>query len=75
MNATVMEETIIPAIDPLPNNKMNNEKKYIDYYVMENATHVFDSEYFVRRAFKYNKKATDFSKNKIIDFIKSSSSK
>ena len=56
-------------------DKMNKEKKYIDYYVMENATHIFDSEYYVRRAFKYNKKATDFSKNKIIDFVKSSSSK
>ena len=56
-------------------NKMNNEKKYIDYYIIENATHVFDSEHFVRRAFKYNKKATVFSKNKIIDFVKSSSSK
>ena len=52
---------------------MNKNEKYIDYYLMENSTHVFDSEQYIRRGIVYNKEATDFAKNKIISFIKSSS--
>jgi dienelactone hydrolase len=54
---------------------MNEKEKYIDYYLMKNTTHVFDSEYYIRRGIVYNKEATDFAKNKIISFIKSSGSK
>jgi dienelactone hydrolase len=53
---------------------MNKNEKYIDYYLMENSTHVFDSEQYIRRGIVYNKEATDFAKNKIISFIKSSGS-
>ena len=53
---------------------MNKNEKHIDYYLMENSTHVFDSEQYIRRGIVYNKEATDFAKNKIISFIKSSSS-
>lgn len=56
-------------------DSMNKEEKYIDYYLMENSTHVFDSEIYIRRGIVYNKEATDFAKNKIISFIKSSGSK
>ena len=56
-------------------NSMNETDHFVDYYLMENTTHVFDSEFFIRRAIKYNKKATDFAKNKILSFIKSSGSK
>ena len=45
---------------------MNKREKHIDYYLMENSTHVFDSEQFIRRGIIYNKEATDFTKNKII---------
>ena len=55
-------------------DSMNKEEKYIDYYLMENSTHVFDSEIYIRRGIVYNKEATDFAKNKIISFIKSSGS-
>ena len=54
---------------------MNEGKKFIDYYLMKNSTHVFDSEIYIRKGIKYNKEATDFAKNKIISFIKSSGSK
>ena len=53
----------------------NEKEKHIDYYLMENSTHVFDSEFYIRRGIVYNKEATDFAKNKIISFIKSSGSK
>ena len=53
---------------------MNKNEKYIDYYLMENSTHVFDSEQYIRRGIVYNKVATDFAKNKMISFIKSSGS-
>jgi dienelactone hydrolase len=53
---------------------MNKNEKYIDYYLMQNSTHVFDSEQYIRRGIVYNKEATDFAKNKIISFIKSSGS-
>ena len=53
---------------------MNKNEKYIDYYLMENSTHVFDSEQYIRRGIVYNKEATDFAKNKITSFIKSSGS-
>ena len=53
---------------------MNKNEKHIDYYLMENSTHVFDSEQYIRRGIVYNKEATDFAKNKIISFIKSSGS-
>ena len=56
-------------------DSMNKEEKYIDYYLMENSTHVFDSEIYIRRGIVYNKESTDFAKNKIISFIKSSGSK
>ena len=56
-------------------DSMNKEEKYIDYYLMEDSTHVFDSEIYIRRGIVYNKEATDFAKNKIISFIKSSGSK
>ena len=56
-------------------DSMNKEEKYIDYYLMENSTHVFDSEIYIRRGIVYNKEATDFAKNKILSFIKSSGSK
>ena len=48
---------------------MNKNEKYIDYYLMQNSTHVFDSEQYIRRGIVYNKEATDFAKNKIISFI------
>ena len=54
---------------------MNKNEKHIDYYLMENSTHVFDSEQYIRRGIVYNKEATDFAKNKIRSFIKSSGSK
>ena len=56
-------------------DSMNEEEKYIDYYLMEDSTHVFDSEIYIRRGIVYNKEATDFAKNKILSFIKSSGSK
>mgnify|MGYP005993050069 CR=1 FL=1 len=56
-------------------DSMNKKEKHIDYYLMENSTHVFDSEFYIRRGIVYNKQATDFAKNKIISFIKSSGSK
>ena len=54
---------------------MNKKERHIDFYLMENSTHVFDSEFYIRRGIVYNKEATDFAKNKIISFIKSSGSK
>jgi dienelactone hydrolase len=54
---------------------MNKKERYIDFYLMENSTHVFDSEFYIRRGIVYNKESTDFAKNKIISFIKSSGSK
>ncbi|MFL2899978.1 MAG: alpha/beta hydrolase family protein [Candidatus Pelagibacterales bacterium] len=54
---------------------MNKKEKHIDFYLMENSTHVFDSEFYIRKGIVYNKEATDFAKNKIISFIKSSGSK
>ena len=56
-------------------DSMNKNEKHIDYYLMENSTHVFDSEQYIRRGIVYNKEATDFAKNKIRSFIKSSGSK
>jgi dienelactone hydrolase len=53
---------------------MNKNEKHIDYYLMQNSTHVFDSEQYIRRGIVYNKEATDFAKDKITSFIKSSGS-
>ena len=45
---------------------MNKKERHVDFYLMENSTHVFDSEFYIRRGIVYNKEATDFAKNKII---------